>query len=138
MNWLERLCKERGVTRYQVSKATGISQQYLMKIVKDDIPMDQLKFCYYRAICEFFDIEKDLKNTYSYHEFTTLERVVSEFEKMSCIREEILLGIDVGVDELIFSQGIGDRSFELLRELSEVYTGLKKENFRILVCRKNE
>lgn len=137
MNWLEELCKERGVSRYQVSKSTGISQQYLRKIVKDDIPMDQLRFCYYKSLCDFFDIHKDLKKIYSYHEFSTLEKVLNEFQSMFEFRELRMYG-NVHLDDEMSMQEIESRSVELLKELSDVYNSLKKENFEVFVCKKNE
>lgn len=54
MNWLEELCINHDVTRYQLSKSTGISQSYLSKIVNEDISFIDIKVGQYISIIDFF------------------------------------------------------------------------------------
>ena len=43
MNWLESKLNEYNITRYRLSKETGISEQYLKKIIDNDISLMDLK-----------------------------------------------------------------------------------------------
>ena len=43
MNWLESKLNEYNITRYRLSKETGISEQYLKKIIDNDISLMNLK-----------------------------------------------------------------------------------------------
>ena len=55
MNWLESKLNEYNITRYRLSKETGISEQYLMKIIDNDISLMNLKHWQALAILDFFD-----------------------------------------------------------------------------------
>lgn len=62
MNWLESKLNEYNVTRYRLSKETGIGEPYLKKIIDNDISLMDLKYWQALAITEFFDKRKDDKN----------------------------------------------------------------------------
>ena len=55
MNWLESKLNEYNITRYRLSKETGISEQYLKKIIDNDISLMNLKHWQALAILDFFD-----------------------------------------------------------------------------------
>ena len=55
MNWLESKLNEYNITRYRLSKETGISEQYLKKIIDNDISLMNLKYWQALAILDFFD-----------------------------------------------------------------------------------
>lgn len=59
MNWLEIKLKDHNVTRYRLSKVTGINERYLGKIIENDIPLDNLKHWQALAILDFFEKRKD-------------------------------------------------------------------------------
>lgn len=59
MNWLESKLNDYNVTRYRLSKETGVSERYLKKIIDNDIPLANLKYWQALAISEFFDKMKD-------------------------------------------------------------------------------
>lgn len=62
MNWLESKLNDYNVTRYRLSKETGVSERYLKKIIDNDIPLANLKYWQALAILEFFDKRKDDNN----------------------------------------------------------------------------
>lgn len=53
--WLSELLDKYNVTRYRLSKETGVSEQYLKKIIENDIPLMNLKHWQALSILEFFD-----------------------------------------------------------------------------------
>ena len=53
MNWLESKLNEYNITRYRLSKETGISEQYLKKIIDNDISLMNLKHWQALAILDF-------------------------------------------------------------------------------------
>ena len=55
MNWLESKLNEYNITRYRLSKKTGVSEQYLKKIIDNDISLMDLKHWQALAILDFFD-----------------------------------------------------------------------------------
>lgn len=55
MNWLECKLDEYNVTRYRLSKETGVSEQYLKKIIDNDISLMDLKHWQALAILDFFE-----------------------------------------------------------------------------------
>ena len=55
MNWLESKLNEYNITRYRLSNETGISEQYLKKIIDNDISLMDLKHWQALAILDFFD-----------------------------------------------------------------------------------
>ena len=55
MNWLESKLNEYNITRYRLSKETGINEQYLKKIIDNDISLMNLKHWQALAILDFFD-----------------------------------------------------------------------------------
>ena len=55
MNWLESKLNDYNITRYRLSKETGVSEQYLKKIVDNDISLMDLKHWQALAILDFFD-----------------------------------------------------------------------------------
>ncbi|WP_192919311.1 hypothetical protein, partial [Bacteroides xylanisolvens] len=59
MNWLESELNVYNVTRYRLSKETGVSERYLKKIIDNDIPLENLKYWQALAILEFFEKRKD-------------------------------------------------------------------------------
>ena len=61
MNWLESELNKYNVTRYRLSKETGIGEPYLKKIIDNDIQLMNLKHWQALAILEFFDKEKERK-----------------------------------------------------------------------------
>ena len=54
MNWLESKLNEYNITRYRLSKETGVSEQYLKKIIDSDISLMDLKHWQALAILDFF------------------------------------------------------------------------------------
>lgn len=52
LHWLDKLCKESGVTRYKISQITGIEQSHLCRIIKQDTPMDD---CNYGIVKKILD-----------------------------------------------------------------------------------
>ena len=55
MNWLEKLLIEHpDITRYRISKDTGINERYLKKIIDNDIKLENLKYWQAVAITDFF------------------------------------------------------------------------------------
>lgn len=62
MNWLESKLNEYNVTRYRLSKETGIGEPYLKKIIDKDISLMDLKYWQALAITEFFDNRRDDEN----------------------------------------------------------------------------
>lgn len=54
MNWLEKICKEYDISRYRLSKSTGIRESYLSKIVNENITFKNIKVWQYMAIIDFF------------------------------------------------------------------------------------
>ena len=61
MNWLESKLNDYNITRYRLSKETGVSEQYLKKIIDNDIPLMDLKHWQALAILDFFDKRKERK-----------------------------------------------------------------------------
>jgi len=61
MNWLESELNKYNVTRYRLSKETGVGERYLKKIIDNDIQLMNLKHWQALAILEFFDKEKERK-----------------------------------------------------------------------------
>ena len=59
MNWLESELNVYNVTRYRLSKETGVSERYLKKIIDNDIPLENLKYWQALSILEFFEKRKD-------------------------------------------------------------------------------
>ena len=57
MNWLESNLNKYSISRYRLSKETGVSEQYLKKIIDNDIAMMELKHWQALAIIEFFKKE---------------------------------------------------------------------------------
>ncbi len=55
MNWLESKLNDYNITRYHLSKETGVSEQYLKKIIDSDISLMDLKHWQALAILDFFD-----------------------------------------------------------------------------------
>ena len=55
MNWLESKLNEYNTTRYRLSKETGVSEQYLKKIIDNDISLMDLKHWQALAMLDFFD-----------------------------------------------------------------------------------
>ena len=57
MNWLESNLNKYSITRYRLSKETGVSEQYLKKIIEKDIAFMELKHWQAIAISDFFKNE---------------------------------------------------------------------------------
>lgn len=55
VNWLEKwLIEHPDITRYRISKDTGINERYLKKIIDNDIKLENLKYWQTVAITDFF------------------------------------------------------------------------------------
>ncbi len=63
MNWLESLLNEHQVTRYRLSKDTGINERYLGKIIEKDIHIGDIKHWQALAIINYFQN----KNRFTFH-----------------------------------------------------------------------
>ena len=55
MNWLQKLLDENDMTRYRLSKITGIAESQLASIVNSDIKKEDVKYGHVVAIEEVFN-----------------------------------------------------------------------------------
>lgn len=96
MNWLEELCIDHNVTRYQLSKATGISQSYLSKIVKEDISFFDIKVSQYLAIVDYFYIRSSTPSViHPAYEFKKMYDIFSRFKNLHSQHLDKEISIDI-------------------------------------------
>lgn len=52
--WLTRLLTESGMSRYRLAQLTGISQQYLAKMTREQIPPEAIKYGHIQQLIRVF------------------------------------------------------------------------------------
>lgn len=121
MNWLEELCMDHNVTRYQLSKATGISQSYLSKIIKEDISFFDIKVSQYLSIVDYFCIRADTPSViHPAYEFKKMYDIFSRFKNLHSQHLDKEISMDIFFEEstMLLSQLQG--SFEAILEQPDV------------------
>ncbi len=66
MNWLQEILNDTGLTRYRLSQLTGISEAQLLKIIKNDVKMENVKYGQVVKILDILamkDIEEEISTT---------------------------------------------------------------------------
>lgn len=125
MNWLEELCISYNVTRYQLSKSTGISQSYLSKIVNEDISFRDIKVSQYLAIIDFFKLKKIQPSTAIPH--CKFERFYEKISLYNDFYEKFVLGS-------ISSEEFSSECFRILTSLSAYSHSMQERGEVLYVC----
>lgn len=127
MNWLEELCQDHNVTRYQLSKSTGISQSYLSKIIKENISFFDIKVSQYISIIEFFKQKKYTPSTVvPVRKFTAFDSVMLEYDNLL---KDFHSG-SISLDDYL------NKSSLLLTKLSAFQKSYKEDDYEVHICKR--